>query len=719
MSKWFFIPWTIQYLIGATVTLTITLPIFMSNHKSWSYRSFAGFGLSNALWCITAFLHRNAPDSELSALFFRIDLFFGSIAVPFLLLMILFLWKEKILYIFITLPGFITAGYALLFSPFKIIWSSLGWNYYFTSPFNIIFYCNVSGYMFVCLIILGYFLKKIPLMILRKKYKIIITGVTLLAFFSLVTSMIGQNIKNFPPMGGIFNIILFIFISSAISLREERIKTELENVYARFLSGIFNAFPGRELGQNLIEFTQYIDYTGMSDFVSITGDSYSFNKNDFYKTNLIDILKKNIQYLERHNNNFRKKISSEFRDLFSHIYSFLYAESKEETNREFRLIIKDHKKFLLESNALYNLGVSEFLEMIAEDTLCGRKKYKKLNNFYEKLRLTLNAYSKNLLDDRYRAVFDMKKKVNAGLSALYKEYNILFYDRYNFIRGKTADFEEGFIQLTSQIIRLHHAVTKDLPVIPVFFIERIFNEIYSSFREDTGELSVLDLIKKDTLFKHIKQSGNKIYFPCFDGYIHRQRLIYMCKVFAGYLMKKYSEKYLKLFFSIVSNFSIPYAEVIIEYRQIYIIKNNFDLGYLLINEFTKLGYSTLYIGKEMDMPVGSKKSIKIEKTSLLDELDYKNQISFNNLEGLLRIIKKYIKENKDTVIMLNSIDDMLYINSFTEVISLLKRIFVLIKENNARLIIPGNLLIINEKEEQILKKHFTILSKSNLFYSCT
>jgi hypothetical protein len=168
----------------------------------------------------------------------------------------------------------------------------------------------------------------------------------------------------------------------------------------------------------------------------------------------------------------------------------------------------------------------------------------------------------------------------------------------------------------------------------------------------------------------------------------------------------------------MDKFSMPDTEVVIEQGGIYIIKNNLNLGYLLLNSFTKLGYPTLYIGKEETVPHDSKNSIVIAKTSLLDELDYKNRVSLNNPDGLLKIIKKYIKDNNHAVVMLNSIDDILYINSFKEVVRFFKDISTIVKKNHARFIVPGNLLILNEDEEQILEENFNLLNKNNYYHSC-
>lgn len=721
MGKWFFIPWTIQYLIGAVIASTITLSIFIRYRKSWAYRVFLGFGLCIFLTCIMIFLHRNAPSKELSALFYRIDLFFGSLLNPLTFLMILFLWQEKIIFTISILPGAFLACYALIFSPFEIVSISQGWSYVFETSFNIFFIINMIGYIILCLISLIYLIQKIPLKALKEKFKIIITGLLTCTIGAVITNTIMQISPEFPPFAGVWIVVQFIFIAIALSLKEEKTKFKLEDVYARFLSRLFKVIPGKEFGQNLIEFANYIQFTGLNNIITISGDSYVFDKIDFYKINLVEVLEKNIQYLEIRG--YRSKAFNEFRDLFLYVFMFINFRSKPKTDTTFIRIIKDYEKFLLESNALYNLGYARFLKIITVDnTLAGMKDNEVLIGFYERLRLAINMYSKRLLGDIYQEIPEMSKYCKKTYTSVYTEYNLILYDRYNYVHGKTAGFKEGFIDLTTQVIRLHMSMTKDLPVIPVFFFERILNDFYSSFSGNITKLSIQKLsgnmIRKDSTLRHLKISGNKIFFPCFDECICRNRLISMCKVFVKYLVDKFTEKSLRQFLDIMLRFSIPEAEVIIDRGKVYVIKENDNLGYLLLNSYTDLKYSTMYIGKKVDgLSLHSGTVITIEKKPLLEEVNHNNQISFNNLNGLLKSIRKFIKVNKNTVIMVNSLDDILYINSFNNTINLLHAIDKIIKKENARVIMLGNLLTLNESEERAIEQDFHLLNKSNLFYS--
>ena len=67
--------------------------------------------------------------------------------------------------------------------------------------------------------------------------------------------------------------------------------------------------------------------------------------------------------------------------------------------------------------------------------------------------------------------------------------------------------------------------------------------------------------------------------------------------------------------------------------------------------------------------------------------------------------------------MLNSLDDLMYINSFSNVMSFLENISEKIKNLNVRFILLGKLLILNENEEQTIENKFNLLREDNCFYA--
>jgi len=228
---------------------------------------------------------------------------------------------------------------------------------------------------------------------------------------------------------------------------------------------------------------------------------------------------------------------------------------------------------------------------------------------------------------------------------------------------------------------------------------------------------VKKITKKDKSLKYLSLIGDIIYFPCFDEYICRNRLINICKIFVRNLIKNYSGYNLKKFLSIMIESSLPYPEVLLDEGELYIIRNNQNAGILLFKSFQEIGYSSFYIGKKIDsISVDRKDSIIIEKKPLIDEVMNISQISFHHLDELFKAVAKFVRENNDSVIMLNSLDDILYINSFKSVISFLQNISDVLKGQNARCIFPGNLLILNEDEVRIIQKKFNLLTKDDLFH---
>ncbi|MBN2444266.1 MAG: DUF835 domain-containing protein [Spirochaetales bacterium] len=716
MNEWFFFPWSIQYLAGAVLALVITVPLFLSNSRIWVNRSFLGFGLCIFFYCMSAFFHRNAPTEELSKFFFRIDLFFASIINIIIFLMILFLWKEKFIFIAHLLPGLAVGFYGLIVAPFTITWSPFGWSYISFFPFNIMIISIALGYTLLSLVSLLYLMKKVPLKILQRKYKIIIAGMIICTPGSLITTMILQAFPDFPPFAGIWVILQFLFISIAISLKENKIEISLEDVFDSFLSKLFSLIPGREFGHNFIEFTKYIEFTQLNRVVTISGDLYVFNKAYFSKIDLIEVLIRNIEYLEKRE--YRKQISLEFMALFSYVYKLFYSETNQEISILFDNIIRKHGDYLLESNALYNIGNSRYLKMFMEDnSLAGLDEKDKLLNFFKKLRLALNAYTKSVLGELCGVIPDIILYKNPDFNSIYMAYNKAFYKHFNSEHEKNDQLKEGLLPLAAQVIRIHNNITIGIPIIPVFFYENLFNDLYRTFSEVPGEDKIRQLKHKESFFKYLEIAEGRIYFSMFDTYYLRNQLIVMCKTFVKCFVNEFTEKSLKQFLFIMSKYSFPEAEIIIDDAKVCIIKGNNNLGYLLLNRFTKLRYPTLYIGKKVeDLSLFYKSAIIIEKKTLIDEMTYENQVSFNNLNKLLNTIMRFIKDNENPVIMLNGIDEMLYINSFEKVLAFLKEIRSIMEDKKARLILLGNLLTLNEFEEQIIEQCFTLLKKNNFYY---
>jgi len=323
-----------------------------------------------------------------------------------------------------------------------------------------------------------------------------------------------------------------------------------------------------------------------------------------------------------------------------------------------------------------------------------------------------------VLGESYRPMPDINESCKKNYCSIYMEYNLLLYDRFHHIREDVSAYKEGFLEITAEVVRLHNNCVTNLPIVPVFFFENLLDELFHLFAAELEDDNMQELLREKSGFNFLKKTGDRICFPCFDEYYLRDQLISMSKTFVKCFVKKFSEKTLRQFLRVMSAYSMPEAEIIIDKAKVFVLKSNNNLGYLLLNQFTKLRYSTLYIGKKVDeLPLNYQSGIIIVKTSLLDEMNYENQISFNNLNGLLRTTKRFIKENKNAVIMVNGLDDMLFINSFDKVIEFMQNMQDIIRKSDVRFILLGNLLTLNEDEEQYIESEFDLLNKINFFYS--
>ncbi len=215
---WYFTPWTLQYIIGAIVSLALTVYLLHKNPRSKTHLFFSGYGICIILWLSLIFLHRNAATAHLSSLFFKNSLYLGTFAFPLLLLSILSIRKWKNQYL-ATLLLSIPSVISVYFLDPIISWSKWGWSYDASTINFTVFFGTIFLYLFLILGIIFYFLKEhLELKLLRRKYKLIGTGILIFTIGIFFTNLILIKNPEFPPFAGWLAMVKFIFIARAISL---------------------------------------------------------------------------------------------------------------------------------------------------------------------------------------------------------------------------------------------------------------------------------------------------------------------------------------------------------------------------------------------------------------------------------------------------------------------------------------------------------------------
>jgi hypothetical protein len=381
MDGWQLVPITISYLVGALLAFSITLHVFFKNPKSWVYRCFFLFGLSTSLWLLLAFFHRNAPTENLSLKFLVFDTLFSYMALAFLLITLLMLYKERLLNLLILVPTFVAGAFTILLEPFNIFSSSFGWSYKLTSLGSISFMLIWFGYIAAIIITGGLLLKKSKTKILKKKYGLITSGFIIFYAIGLTLSnFLLFNNHNFPPLGGLFATSTFLVVAYAINLPPEKIEKEkikkapaLQKIFPKklekidvpsvfskimyslqmdyppkslkaFLDEFLSTMSGKELGQDIQEFDRFLNMTRLNKAVFFKKGKITFDGSKLSLLDFLNSMDKILEYVK--GKKLTPKAVGFLTTLFLDVYKAIRIKSKLSADEWLSLIITKHGKFL-------------------------------------------------------------------------------------------------------------------------------------------------------------------------------------------------------------------------------------------------------------------------------------------------------------------------------------------------------------------------------------
>jgi hypothetical protein len=354
LAHWHFFPWSVQYLIGGVIVLSISVYLLRKNQKSWIYQALFFFGLSIALWVFLAFLHRTAPTATLSKQFLRFDLFFISIAHSFLLLMLLFYFKQKRIYVATIAPAFFVGLIVVLLAPFEIVWSgtALGWAYKSEPYFTALCYGVGVPYLILILVV-GYTLVRKSYGTARRKFILVLASFVIFYFLGVtVTNMVIQQYPNFPPFGGILTTLEFSCIAYAVSLPVEKITPsklgkpleQLVESYVQFLNTFQDKMPGKELGESSFRFEEYREAMGLRDVLALESGKLTFDSDRLTDENISEIPDNILRVMKEHN--WTIETVNDFTPVFVGTYETLRLESKDKADEWFEQTLQRHGGFL-------------------------------------------------------------------------------------------------------------------------------------------------------------------------------------------------------------------------------------------------------------------------------------------------------------------------------------------------------------------------------------
>jgi signal transduction histidine kinase len=512
----------LQYILGGLVAFLVSAYVFTKGsfgNKTLAVKGFLVFGVLTAFWELSSFFQRTAPTTEASAFFYYLIILTSSLSQPAYLFTVLNIKQEKKEAILVFIPAIVRL-ITFLFIDIQFTWTDFGWNY------SLAF----SGFALELgtFIYLGYFAASILLLImltrsarstvLKQKYLILLVSFTIFqAVGFTVTNYMLVTDPTFPPIGGILQLLTFIFIGLALSLKEPHMplsagasSNSFSNVYSSFLMVLYNTTTYSNLGETSFKFMDFLKKSKIEHLTSINSDRIAFKRTK--DLDLVQLINQNLKFLETEKND-------ELTDKYLRVLNA--AESRIGTN--FETVITENKDFLLKSDLIYGIADGKYLNLIESDqSLDGLtdveiclKIYKrlllvaanKLNPQALQKKIALYQTTRTIKTTKYGEVSieETKKTIlqfpkDQRLFSIIESFNPLVSWVYAKVLTNTSEDNVSTLAILRQVLKLNreHAIRlRVYPTllellaakIPIKEIEQMYHDYLESVIEQTsGEL---------------------------------------------------------------------------------------------------------------------------------------------------------------------------------------------------------------------------------------
>jgi len=395
IMSWYFIPWTIQYLLGGLIAVLITFFVFKKNPKNLAYQRFLLFGICTFVWMFAVFFARNAPSASISFQIYRIIQVCFMLSLPLLLLTLISLQKTKRIFILTLVPGLSIGLLISALTLYNVAWGKYGWSYSISPIASIIGFPILFGY-FIGIIATGCFLMKKSLHhSLAMKYKLIVIGCIIYFVPLTITNVLMWSQSETPPFGGFLLTIEFLFIAYAITLPIEKIEivkpTKLTEFYCVFLNRLQNVIPGKELGNSALKFAHYIEAMGLKDIVVFEGGQLVFDSDKFAEEEIGDVADTVLRTLKGLPE--LKDTVEQYTNVFIETYKTMMLISKNGADKWLEQMLHTHGGFLYQQGILDTMPEEIELPPIFTEMQPGKVylfKEKQPKEAYSKLKEALN-----------------------------------------------------------------------------------------------------------------------------------------------------------------------------------------------------------------------------------------------------------------------------------------------------------------------------------------
>ncbi len=376
MDGWRFIAWNYQYIIAFVIALILSIYVYNNSKTSKVTKIFFIFGMCVVGQNLTRFIHRSAPDRFLSDLAFRSTLSFTYIIGSLVLIMLLYMYRERLEYWLIMAPSMISSFLIIFLGPLSIVDTDYGWSYELHSWYTSVLYINGLIYTVAAILIGVWILKHVKSDTNRYKVKIILVAILGVYYFgTMLTNALLVVNPTLPPLGGVIAISEFLLISYAVSIEEDNpIKSveiaegstsDLSKAYLRFLNQFYAEMPGDELGEIDFKFDDYLEAMGLKDMIVMNTEKPTFEHGELDPSDVVrgpDRILKVIKKLP-----WPSSSTAGFEDIFLNTYQALHSESEDKANRWLRGMVKNHGGYLFKHDMLDSLPEEAELSPVFRD----------------------------------------------------------------------------------------------------------------------------------------------------------------------------------------------------------------------------------------------------------------------------------------------------------------------------------------------------------------
>jgi hypothetical protein len=352
---WYFLPHTLQYLVGGTISSIVTIIVFVRNPKNIVSRIFLAFGILTTLWMFSVLAARNAPSEDVSIFLYRIIILCFFLTFPLLLLTLLSIIRFQKIYILTLIPGVVYGIIASVFRLYTVTWTNHGWSYSLLPVAVKIGYPIITGY-FLGVVLMGLFLmRKSPSQAVSRKYMFIILGCVLFFVPLTITNNLMWKYPWIFPIGGILLTIEFLAIAYAISLPSDKILitepiSRLSEVYIRFISRIQAKIPGQELGESSFRFQEYIEAMGLEGILLDKSGTLIFEVDKLTEENIKETPDHILRVIKEHP--WAAGITRDFKPILLRTYKLLQTQSEHDANEWLAQLLQDHGGYLIKHEML-------------------------------------------------------------------------------------------------------------------------------------------------------------------------------------------------------------------------------------------------------------------------------------------------------------------------------------------------------------------------------